>query len=222
MTPIEIKIIDTLATLNDDGYLPDDYFTIIMRVLNETWKEKEHWNIDINSQPYKDYLQSQHWQKKRKEAIAESGGRCMICGGTYNLEVHHITYERLGNELTFDLACLCHECHKAVHAIKDMMKDEKRKLTPISDQWRQDAYEDLKKRKDKMNERYQEMRKKELSENMGVINALSEQYVDLLGNRTIRKNLPSIGRIIGETCGIYGRGTLITQTIASTIKGRNL
>ena len=222
MTPKEIKIIDTLATLNDDGYLPDEYFNHVMSVLNEAWKETEFWYVDNQSQPYKEYLQSEHWKKKRREAIAEGGGKCMICGNTDNLHVHHITYEHLGNEAIYELACLCHECHQDVHVIKEKMKGEKKRLTPISDQWREDAYKDLKKRKDKMNERYQEMRKKELSENMGVIDALSESYVALLGYKTVRKNLPTIGKMIGETCGIYSQGPLITKTIASTIKSRGL
>ncbi len=39
---------------------------------------------------------------------------CARCGrikSAANLQVHHLTYERLGNELPSDLQVLCHACH---------------------------------------------------------------------------------------------------------------
>lgn len=64
---------------------------------------------------YNEYLQSPEWMKKRKECIAIHGDRCVNCSGHYD-HVHHLNYERLGNECPeFDLIPLCSACHKKVH-----------------------------------------------------------------------------------------------------------
>ena len=61
---------------------------------------------------YREYLRSPEWKKKRLRVIRKAHHRCENCGGTYRLEVHHKTYERLGQERMSDLQCLCHDCHK--------------------------------------------------------------------------------------------------------------
>lgn len=33
-----------------------------------------------------------------------------------NCHVHHLTYERIGNELVSDLLVVCGECHEQIHA----------------------------------------------------------------------------------------------------------
>ncbi len=43
------------------------------------------------------------------------GPRCQACGGAERLEVHHLTYERLGYERLTDLMVLCHACHAEAH-----------------------------------------------------------------------------------------------------------
>jgi 5-methylcytosine-specific restriction endonuclease McrA len=64
---------------------------------------------------YREYLASADWQVKRADAIERAGYRCEVCGLPWGLEVHHKTYERLGNELPEDLACLCWGCHRGLH-----------------------------------------------------------------------------------------------------------
>lgn len=63
---------------------------------------------------YQDYLQSFEWQIKRQQVIDIWGGRCALCNSGGSLEVHHRTYERLGNERLTDLLPLCDDCHKKV------------------------------------------------------------------------------------------------------------
>ncbi len=66
---------------------------------------------------YAEYLQTPHWKETRAAAIARARGRCAVCGrGDRPLEVHHRTYERLGEELPEDLVVLCggpQGCHAA-------------------------------------------------------------------------------------------------------------
>lgn len=67
---------------------------------------------------YKEYLQSEQWQKRRNEALINDGFRCKICKSEENLNVHHLTYERLGEEKDEDLIVLCERCHSKWHKIE--------------------------------------------------------------------------------------------------------
>jgi hypothetical protein len=58
------------------------------------------------------YLRSPHWRARRAQAIGRAGGRCEHCGARDRLEIHHLTYERLGRERDRDLRALCHRCHR--------------------------------------------------------------------------------------------------------------
>lgn len=72
---------------------------------------------------YNEYLQSSHWKDIRRQRLAMDGFQCSICGTAKNLEVHHLTYERLGHEDLDDLVSLCKRCHAIVHE-KDKKKVE--------------------------------------------------------------------------------------------------
>ncbi len=64
-------------------------------------------------QSYADYLKSEHWQRQRKAALERAGYSCQVCNRKgIQLDVHHRTYERLGDELPEDMTVLCHECHE--------------------------------------------------------------------------------------------------------------
>lgn len=66
---------------------------------------------------YDQYLKSADWQRKKLDVKARDSDKCRACGATENLEVHHLTYERLGNERLEDLVLLCKEDHNAVHKL---------------------------------------------------------------------------------------------------------
>lgn len=63
------------------------------------------------SPEYRKYIHSEAWRTRRKRALARAGHRCQVCGRTYWLQVHHISYQNLGNEPDVDLSVLCGECH---------------------------------------------------------------------------------------------------------------
>jgi 5-methylcytosine-specific restriction endonuclease McrA len=65
---------------------------------------------------YREYLASAEWQKRRLLVIERCGGICEGCGLQDAREVHHRTYEHVGDELLFELYALCGDCHKRVHA----------------------------------------------------------------------------------------------------------
>lgn len=65
----------------------------------------------MQTQEYKDYMRSNEWKVKKRERIAIDRG-CVMCGRPLDkirsIQVHHITYQRLGNEnVLTDLCTLC-------------------------------------------------------------------------------------------------------------------
>jgi len=71
----------------------------------------------FRSIPYVDYLATEHWSRQRREALQRAGYRCQICNGSGVLDVHHRTYEHLGDldEEASDLIVLCRPCHGLFH-----------------------------------------------------------------------------------------------------------
>jgi hypothetical protein len=69
----------------------------------------------LQSMPYEDYLKSEEWQAKRKQALAYAENRCQLCNGDGELHVHHRTYDRRGAEMPQDLIVLCKDCHEKFH-----------------------------------------------------------------------------------------------------------
>ena len=55
----------------------------------------------------------------RPRILKRAGGCCEACGGkTRCLEVHHLTYERLGRERDEDLQAVCRPCHPRADEIR--------------------------------------------------------------------------------------------------------
>lgn len=70
---------------------------------------------DYKKMPYYKYLQTEHWRVLREHKLLTVDNRCQLCYNEWNLQVHHRTYERLGNEKLEDLTVLCKECHELFH-----------------------------------------------------------------------------------------------------------
>jgi Zn-finger nucleic acid-binding protein len=69
----------------------------------------------LRRMPYQDYLKTEHWQQTRRTSLALAGGRCQLCNSPHQLDVHHRTYERRGEEEPGDLTVLCRSCHARFH-----------------------------------------------------------------------------------------------------------
>jgi 5-methylcytosine-specific restriction endonuclease McrA len=68
---------------------------------------------------YDAYLASDAWQRKRAAVLRRCAGICEGCSEAPAVEVHHLTYEHVGNELLFELVGVCRDCHAAAHAVAD-------------------------------------------------------------------------------------------------------
>lgn len=64
---------------------------------------------------YNRYIASKEWRERRKAALQRAEHRCQVCNSKQNLQVHHRTYSRFGNERDADLTVLCRRCHALFH-----------------------------------------------------------------------------------------------------------
>jgi hypothetical protein len=72
-------------------------------------QDREFW------ERYERHLQSPKWRLLRRKVFERSRGLCEGCGMAPAEHVHHLTYERLGDEMLFDLAAVCNTCHEKIH-----------------------------------------------------------------------------------------------------------
>lgn len=80
------------------------------------WQRQEY--ETLRRMPYKDYLQTDHWKRIRRKKLDQAEPQCEKCGGTRDLQVHHIRYDRRGAEdlEMSDLIVLCRPCHQKEHS----------------------------------------------------------------------------------------------------------
>lgn len=65
------------------------------------------------------YLQSEVWNELSRITLARDRNRCYTCGAIHDVEVHHITFERLFEEHYDDLAALCLTCKREMDVFKE-------------------------------------------------------------------------------------------------------
>lgn len=63
---------------------------------------------------YGQYLKSDHW-KALRALHCGAGAKCCACGFDGDLQLHHLTYDRLWAEATGDLIVICIRCHHKLH-----------------------------------------------------------------------------------------------------------
>jgi 5-methylcytosine-specific restriction endonuclease McrA len=77
-----------------------------------------------NSEAYQALLQSEHWQKRRKQILERDNYNCVRCGSTHNLNVHHRQYHKKTESFinpwaykSNNLVTLCRPCHQLGHKL---------------------------------------------------------------------------------------------------------
>lgn len=91
--------------------------------LRRTWeREKEDglkaiFNNDSADfdEAYEEYLQSPAWQEKRRLVLTRALGICEGCAVNEAKQIHHTTYEHVGDEFLFELVAVCDACHDRLH-----------------------------------------------------------------------------------------------------------
>lgn len=75
--------------------------------------------FDSNYDKYREYLESNEWDKLRNARLIKDNFRCAICGKAEQLHVHHIFYpNEYGDENINDVITLCDTCHGLVEKLK--------------------------------------------------------------------------------------------------------
>lgn len=74
---------------------------------------------------YHAYLQSSEWQDKRQRVLERDEHVCRGCGLWPATQVHHLTYQRVGHEMLFDLVAICDRCHDKIHATERDIERER-------------------------------------------------------------------------------------------------
>jgi hypothetical protein len=64
---------------------------------------------------YERYLLSPEWRERRAAGMRRARGMCEGCGKARAVQVHHLTYTRVGREMLFDLVAVCDPCHDEIH-----------------------------------------------------------------------------------------------------------
>ena len=85
---------------------------------------------------YAEYITSPKWAATRAIAIAAAGYKCRVCLRRNELEVHHKTYERMGNEHPEDLLVACVRCHNDIHWVLRIVRPGERAVrqgTPVTE-----------------------------------------------------------------------------------------
>lgn len=99
----------------NDGWLYYPHFKVPTDKMVKQIDWSVGWGVLNNvewKKRYSQYLESDKWKLIRSKKILEAGGKCQDCGGVYvNLQVHHLHYNRVGNEEMIDLQALCANCH---------------------------------------------------------------------------------------------------------------
>jgi len=73
----------------------------------------------LRRMPHAEYVKTPEWLARRNRALIQAGNRCQVCGkANLQLEVHHNSYERYGEDLLEDLVVLCRGCHQHYHGVK--------------------------------------------------------------------------------------------------------
>jgi hypothetical protein len=72
---------------------------------------------------YAQYLETKWWQFTRQRRLEFDKYKCCKCQTSHELEAHHLTYERLGDEnVKTDLITLCDRCHNDTHYFEELKK----------------------------------------------------------------------------------------------------
>ncbi|MCX7421591.1 MAG: hypothetical protein NT013_18875 [Planctomycetia bacterium] len=83
--------------------------------------QQEYYNSlnRLGFQSLEEYLKSDLWRAtKRRYRSSDYPQRCLICGSS-EIDLHHRSYARLGEEELFDLVPLCHRHHDQLHELID-------------------------------------------------------------------------------------------------------
>lgn len=98
---------------------PKKFIREIKKIPSNFKEQKEREQDDILLSLFKNnksqYMKSEMWQSKRLEVLRRDNHKCVVCNKKDNLDIHHISYENVGNESLDDLVTVCRKHHQLIH-----------------------------------------------------------------------------------------------------------
>lgn len=91
---------------------------IAIRVYNERVNAHETKMAEMRAH-YSAYLKSPEWARKRAMVMRRASNTCEGCATNRAVQVHHKTYEHVGEEFLWELVAVCVECHERLHGLDD-------------------------------------------------------------------------------------------------------
>jgi len=88
--------------------------TTIWKMFYDAARKEEH---DQFTKLREEYMRTPQWRSIRVKVFSRCDNWCEGCGDAPATEVHHLTYDRLGAEMLFDLVGVCRSCHERIHGI---------------------------------------------------------------------------------------------------------
>jgi hypothetical protein len=76
------------------------------------------WGFKAGNREYEKYIHSTEWRKIADSRMKLDNYTCCVCGKPAS-DVHHLTYDRFGNEDVDDLVSLCRKCHNKAEELYD-------------------------------------------------------------------------------------------------------
>jgi len=97
-------------------------FEATFRSRNASRHSEQDVSLDLSrlNGSYDDYLRSAYWKAVRNKVMIRDRSTCSICGSQEGVEVHHLHYESVRNELQDleSVTTLCRGCHAAEHNLE--------------------------------------------------------------------------------------------------------
>lgn len=119
LSKAEINNIQDIASIkdfDDEEYAKNREYERQKRIAE--WQEKARIEREAQDREwlawYNQYLESEEWQQKRSMVLKRANWICEGCGKNRANQVHHLTYERVGHEMLFDLVAICKDCHESI------------------------------------------------------------------------------------------------------------
>lgn len=66
---------------------------------------------------YAAYLESPEWAAFRERYFEKHERSCFVCGETFGIQLHHLSYRHVGRERFTDVIQLCDAHHKMTHRL---------------------------------------------------------------------------------------------------------
>jgi|SRR5262249_6727315 len=81
--------------------------------VRQSRRGREEWR-----QWYAAYLQTDEWKERQRLVMHRAGGICEGCRQVRAVEVHHLTYDHVGDEFLWEFVAICRECHERYHEVR--------------------------------------------------------------------------------------------------------